>query len=122
ERVREIQSLNAEGTKPEDLEAVEIQVKHKDPEKTVDMGFVNDVGQLTLSSLSKGARKKQGQQNQSAKRNPQQNNKPGGAKQGPPAKNAGSRQAQSANTQGPNAPQSGNIQPAGNKQLPAKGG
>jgi cell fate regulator YaaT (PSP1 superfamily) len=122
ERVREIQSLNAEGTKPEDLEAVEIQVKHKDPEKTVDMGFVNDVGQLTLSSLSKGARKKQGQQNQSAKRNPQQNNKPGGAKQGPPAKNAGNRQAQSANTQGPNAPQSGNIQPAGNKQLPAKGG
>ncbi len=61
ERVQEILTLNKEGQKPEDLEAVEIQVRHKDPEKTVDVGFVNDVGQLTLSSLSKSAKKKQQQ-------------------------------------------------------------
>lgn len=63
ERVREIQVLNADGVKPEDLGAVEIQIKQKDAEKTVDMGFVNDVGQLTLSSLSKSGRKKQQGQN-----------------------------------------------------------
>jgi len=60
ERVQEILSLNAAGQKPEALEAVEIQVKTKDPDKAVDMGFVNDVGQITLNSLSKtGKRKKQ---------------------------------------------------------------
>jgi cell fate regulator YaaT (PSP1 superfamily) len=83
DRVLEIQSLNAEGKKPEDLEAVELQVKHKDPEKTVDMGFVNDVGQLTLSSLSKSGKKKQQTQQQGKQRQqqkpqgkPQQQNKP----------------------------------------------
>jgi cell fate regulator YaaT (PSP1 superfamily) len=59
DRVRHILALNAEGKKPEELEAVEIQVKAKGPEKIVDMGFVNDVGQITLNSLSKtGKRRK----------------------------------------------------------------
>jgi len=66
ERVQEIQVLNSQGHKPEDLEAVEIQVRHKDAEKTVDMGFVNDVGQLTLSSLSKSKKKQQARQKQQA--------------------------------------------------------
>jgi cell fate regulator YaaT (PSP1 superfamily) len=83
ERVLEIQSLNAEGKKPDNLEAVELQVKQKDAEKTVDMGFVNDVGQLTLSSLSKSGKKKQQAQQQGKQRQqqkpqgkPQQQNKP----------------------------------------------
>lgn len=60
ERVQHILAMNAEGKKPEELEAVEIQVKAKGPEKIVDMGFVNDVGQITLNSLSRsGKRKKQ---------------------------------------------------------------
>lgn len=58
ERVQEILDLNKEGKKPEELEAVEIQVKTKDPEKAIDMGFVNDVGQLSLTSLSKSSKKK----------------------------------------------------------------
>lgn len=58
ERVQEILTLNAKGEKPEELEAVEIQVKSKDPEKTVDMGFVNDVGQIKLSSLKGNNNKK----------------------------------------------------------------
>lgn len=77
DRVIEIQGLNAEGKKPDDLEAVELQVKHKDPEKTVDMGFVNDVGQLTLSSLSKSGKKKQQAQQQGKQR---QQQKPQGGK------------------------------------------
>ncbi|MFT4062899.1 MAG: regulatory iron-sulfur-containing complex subunit RicT [Edaphocola sp.] len=57
ERVLAIKALNQQGVKPEDLEAAEVTTRHKDPEKTVDMGFVNDVGLLTLSSLSKGKKK-----------------------------------------------------------------
>jgi cell fate regulator YaaT (PSP1 superfamily) len=51
ERVIEVKALNADGIKPEDLGAEELQIKTKNAEKTVDMGFVNDVGQLTLSYL-----------------------------------------------------------------------
>lgn len=74
ERVEEIAALNKAGEKPEELEAVEIQVKHKDPEKSGSMGFVNDVGQLTLSSLSKSSKKKQKQK--------QADNKPAAKQQG----------------------------------------
>ncbi|KAA5533593.1 hypothetical protein F0919_13720 [Taibaiella lutea] len=71
ERVIEILALNAEGKKPEDLGAEELQIKTKNAEKTVDMGFVNDVGQLTLSSLSKSNKKKSSSQ-QNNKQRPQQ--------------------------------------------------
>lgn len=72
DRVIEILALNAEGTKPEDLGAEEVQVKTKNAEKTVDMGFVNDVGQLTLSSLSKSNKKKSSGQQNNNKQRPQQ--------------------------------------------------
>lgn len=78
ERVLEIQALNADGKKAEELEAVELVIKNKDPEKTIDMGFVNDVGQLTLSSLSKGNKKKSSGQNNNKQR-------PGQAAKGQPA-------------------------------------
>ncbi len=84
ERVQEILILNAEGVKPDDLEAVEIQVKLKDADKSVDMGFINDVGQLTLSALSKGKKKKSKQntsgnraKGQQAQANDQSGSKPG---------------------------------------------
>jgi cell fate regulator YaaT (PSP1 superfamily) len=128
ERVLEIQAMNAEGKKPEELEAVELQVKHKDPEKTVDMGFVNDVGQLTLSSLSKSGKKKQSQQNKQRQQQkpqqgkPQQQNKaqaPAPAEAGgeKPQANAGqpkpqqNRPPRAPRPQGPNQPQ----QQAGDK-------
>jgi cell fate regulator YaaT (PSP1 superfamily) len=57
ERVKEIAALNARGEKPDELEAVEIQTRQK-TEKSIDVGFVNDVGQLTLSSLSRGDKKR----------------------------------------------------------------
>lgn len=67
ERVQEILDLNKEGKKPEELKAVEIQVKTKDPDKAIDMGFVNDVGQLSLTALTKS---------KSKKKKPNRNNKP----------------------------------------------
>lgn len=67
ERVQEILDLNKEGKKPEELQAVEIQVKTKDRDKAIDMGFVNDVGQLSLTALAKSNKKK---------KKPNKNNKP----------------------------------------------
>jgi len=54
ERVSEIIQLNKQGIIPEELQAVEIETAGKSKEKLkVDMGFVNDVGQLSLRSLEK---------------------------------------------------------------------
>ncbi len=94
ERVQEILELNKEGQKPEDLEAVEIQVRHKDAEKTLDVGFVNDVGQLTLSSLSKSGKKKAQQQSKQRQQGQQQSNKPQQQKQQAQGQQQGSNKGQ----------------------------
>lgn len=91
ERVKEIIELNANGVKPEELEAVEVQVSQRShANKVVEMGFVNDVGQIQLSSLKGDKNKKKkkpakGAANQSqkprteAKANAEKNNnQPGG--------------------------------------------
>lgn len=109
DRVSEILALNSQGEKPEDLEAVEIQVKHKDPEKTVDMGFVNDVGQLTLSSLSKSARKK-------AQQAQQQNKQRGGQQAGKQQQGNKQQQGKKQGGQQLQAQQQNNQQPKVNKQ------
>lgn len=57
ERVEEILAMNARGEKPTELETVEVETKNKNAVKTVDMGFINDVGQINLSSLNKTKKK-----------------------------------------------------------------
>ena len=49
--------MNAKGEKPTELETVEVETKNKNAVKTVDMGFINDVGQINLSSLNKTKKK-----------------------------------------------------------------
>lgn len=56
ERVKEIIALNKVGEKPEDLGAVELEIPEAKKSLKVDMGFVNDVGQITLRSIEKGGR------------------------------------------------------------------
>lgn len=119
ERVQEIQEMNARGEKPEEMEAVEIQVRHKDPEKTVDMGFVNDVGQLTLSSLSKSGKKKQQakqrQQQGGGKQQPGQPSQPSQpGQQNKQPQQARPKQQQGQGQQGPKQPQ----QAKGQQQQP----
>lgn len=104
ERVQEIKTLNASGEKPDEIGAIEIQVRTNDPDKAVDMGFVNDVGQITLTSLSKSSRKKQGNKSRSQ----QAGAKPKNQQQGQPAKEQGRNQGsrpkatqQQARTSGP---------------------
>lgn len=83
-RVKEILKLNKDGVKPEELQAVELEAKND--KVKVDVGFVNDVGQITLKNLEKGGakrRNKQGnanggnrqQPNAQATSNPQRNNR-----------------------------------------------
>lgn len=68
ERVKEIQALNKQGIKPEELQPVELEIGPKASVK-IDMGYVNDVGQITLKSLEKGSSKKR---NRDSRNRPQQ--------------------------------------------------
>lgn len=52
ERVKEILELNKQGNFPEELQAVELEATAKEKLK-IDVGFVNDVGQITLKNLEK---------------------------------------------------------------------
>ncbi len=57
-KVKEILKLNKEGKKPDELQPEEIeQPTHKTTVKT-EMGFVNDVGQISLKGLQKTNNKK----------------------------------------------------------------
>lgn len=76
-RVKEILKLNREGIKPDELQPVELEVSTNKAGMKVDMGFVNDVGHISLKSLEKGNRnknkqKKQGGNQQSGKGQQQQ--------------------------------------------------
>lgn len=75
ERVTEILGLNAKGVKPEDLQATEVRSRrfNEDADAKADMGFVNDVGQLSLNALNNSNRRKKGnkQKAQSASGKPE---------------------------------------------------
>lgn len=52
-RVKEILTMNRQGQKAEDLKPVELETKDTKEGVKVDVGFVNDVGQITLKTLEK---------------------------------------------------------------------
>lgn len=57
-RVKEILALNKQGQKVDELQPVELEVRDARGSIKVDMGFVNDVGQITLKALEKNKKKK----------------------------------------------------------------
>lgn len=57
-RVKEILSLNKQGIKPDELQPVEIETNAEKKGVKVDVGFVNDVGQISLKALEKSSKKK----------------------------------------------------------------
>lgn len=73
DRVKEILRENKAGKKADELQPVEIEVSIDTGKSSVkaDMGFVNDVGQISLRSLEKGNRKKKKKKSGGGK--PQQN-------------------------------------------------
>ena len=77
-RVKEIVKLNKEGKKPDELQPVELETNANKAGIKVEMGFVNDVGQISLKTLEKGNRRK-GNNNRQAQNIPQKSgsqNKP----------------------------------------------
>jgi cell fate regulator YaaT (PSP1 superfamily) len=109
-RVKEILLLNKEGKKADELHPVELEVRDAKGAIKVDMGYVNDVGQITLKALEKNKKnkkKKSGSGNKSAE---------GG---GQAAAGASSRGGQ----QGPRSGQGGSGSQGGQpKPQQAKGG
>jgi cell fate regulator YaaT (PSP1 superfamily) len=72
ERVKEIIVLNKKGVFPDELQAIEIEsASERKGIKSADMGFVNDVGQITLKALEKKNKNfKHKNNNQKAANNP----------------------------------------------------
>jgi len=121
ERVKEIQKLNKQGQKAEELHPVELESKELKAGKVADMGYVNDVGTITLKNLEKNKKKKGGSGKPSGSHSPE-NRKPenaGGQPQGN-RERQGSRQQGNKGQQAGAAPRQpaapGGGQPQGNKQ------
>jgi len=104
ERVRKIKSLNAQGTIPEELEAVEItssKAKEAEPE------FVELVGQISLQTLEKADKKRK------QKQGPRENRGQGPRNQGPQQGNRPNQQR--GPQQNPNRPPQGGQQRGPNR-------
>jgi cell fate regulator YaaT (PSP1 superfamily) len=104
ERVRKIKSLNAQGTIPEELEAVEItssKAKEAEPE------FVELVGQISLQSLERAEKKRK------QKQGPRDNRGQGPRNQGPQQGNRPNQQK--GPQQNPNRPPQGGQQRGPNR-------
>lgn len=108
ERVKEIIEQNKKGIKPDELQAVELEVSSNKTTVKTDAGFVNDVGQITLKSLEKGSRNK---------KNSKSKGKGGGGNRNNPnkqkAQGGGNKGGKQNKKQGP---------PKGNKQASGQGG
>jgi cell fate regulator YaaT (PSP1 superfamily) len=70
-RVKEIVALNKQGTKVEELKPVELEARDARGSIKPEMGYVNDVGQITLKTLEKNNSKKKKKKSGSGK-GPQQ--------------------------------------------------
>ncbi len=130
ERVKEIQKLNKAGQKADELHPIELETRDSKAGIKADMGFVNDVGQITLKALEKGNKKKKSggsgkapdtRANQQGNR-PNQDRKPqdGKPQQGqngprPPRENKPGQQT--GNQQG-NRPQQNNNRKQNNRPNP----
>ncbi len=104
DRVREIQRINKQGQKVEELQPVELETRDMKAGIKPDMGYVNDVGQITLKNLEKNKKKKskgsgQQQGGQQGNKGQQQPNNRGGQQQG--------NRPQGGGQQGGNKPQGG---------------
>ena len=107
-RVKEIKALNKQGQKADDLQPVELETRESKAGKPADMGYVNDVGQITLKALEKKGNKK---------KKPGGGNKPQGQQQG--GRPQGEGQQAGNRPQGDRRPQGGG-RPQGER--PQQGG
>jgi cell fate regulator YaaT (PSP1 superfamily) len=97
-RVKEIRQLNRQGVKPEELKAVEV-VTSK-PNKDVDLGFADVVGQISLRSLEKASQKRK-QKSKEKHKEQHQKDRPKGGGQQQPAQAGGAQQGRPQKEQRP---------------------
>ncbi len=106
DRVKEIQKLNKLGQKADELQPVELETKESKAGIKPDMGYVNDVGQISLKNLEhknkkkrSGGGKSQGQQGPKPGGGQPQSNKPaqGGQPQGDKPAGQGQGKGQQGN-------------------------
>jgi cell fate regulator YaaT (PSP1 superfamily) len=71
ERVKQIQKINKLGQKADELAPVELETKDSKAGIKADMGYVNDVGQITLKNLEHKNKKKKGGGNKGGGQQPQ---------------------------------------------------
>ncbi len=116
-RVKEILDQNRKGIKPDELQAVELETNANKAGIKIDVGFVNDVGQMTLKALEKGNKKKKsGSSNKNRPQPAQQQNASAG--QTPQRQAQQQRGPQQPNRQQGNRPQGDRPQgekPQGNR-------
>lgn len=110
-RVKEILVLNKQGTKVDELQPVELELRDARGSIKADMGFVNDVGQITLKALEKNRKKKK--KSGSGNKDGQQAKGPQQAKQ-----QGGGQQAKGPQQPNPNRGQSQPKQGGGRQQGP----
>ncbi|RYD55698.1 MAG: hypothetical protein EOP56_15390 [Sphingobacteriales bacterium] len=127
-RVKEILKANKEGVKPDELQPVELETSSNKAGLKVDIGFVNDVGQITLKNLEKSSRRK-GKGGGGNKPQQQQGNRPqqqGGGVQGQQGggnrpqqqvrPQQGSRPQQGGSDNDPDQPKQNQPKPQGNRE------
>ncbi|MEY4292911.1 MAG: hypothetical protein RL624_114 [Bacteroidota bacterium] len=118
ERVKEIIALNKKGVFPDELQAIEIEsASERKGIKSADMGFVNDVGQITLKALEKKNKNfKHKNNNQKAANNP------GNKGPQPAAQRSNNGRGPASPNQNPNQQKRGpqKPNPARQPQKPAK--
>jgi len=116
-RVKEIQALNKSGQKAEELHPVELETRESKAGIKPDVGYMNDVGQITLKNLEKPKKKKKGggkDQQGGSDANTAQQGRPQqpGQNANQPKVNKGQGTPQ---PQGNKGPQPGGNQPKGNR-------
>lgn len=140
-RVKEILKLNKEGKTTDELQPVELETNANKAGLKVEMGFVNDVGQISLKALEKNSRKKSGGQKsgrpqggaqqraqqggpQQSRSNPQKPNQKGGNQQSQKGQNQQKPQAQTkpvpTQREGQNKPKQGGGQRRDNRNQSSK--
>ncbi len=114
-RVKEIQKINKLGQKADDLQPVELETRDSKAGIKPDMGYVNDVGQITLKNLEKNKKKKRsgGGNKERGAGGPQQGSRP----QGPRPQQAAGAEGQAVEGKTPqqNRPQQGGNRQGGNR-------
>ncbi|HRO42407.1 MAG TPA: regulatory iron-sulfur-containing complex subunit RicT [Flavipsychrobacter sp.] len=126
-RVKEILKLNKEGKKPDELQPVELETNTNKAGVKVEMGFVNDVGQITLKTLEKNSRRKssgnkpqhssdQPKSRQQARPQSQKPQQPSNPNQQPKQNQPSQRPAQPQQKQGQQGGQQRNQKPNPNQQ------